>query len=203
MLNLHERWHHTDVQRLYCYGLGIFESASLLVYTKRHGNIKTALSDIYLKGIEEHLEVELDDLVITPQFVGDPEKHDVVDTKQWYEDKGRSGQTPVEDRKLCYIPSWIVSRVASADDLGYVNLVDSTGTARWRHQMETFSALLAICAVNSPVTSPHKGQGRGTLMFSLIYPWINGCVNSREAGDLRCHRAHYDVTVMAIMVPHL
>ena len=26
----------------------------------------------------------------------------------------------------------------------------------WRHQMETFSALLVICAVNSPVNSPHK-----------------------------------------------
>ena len=26
--------------------------------------------------------------------------------------------------------------------------------------------------------------------------WINGCVNNREAGDLRRHRAHYDVTVM-------
>ena len=38
----------------------------------------------------------------------------------------------------------------------------------WRHQMETFSALLAICAGNSPVNSPHKGQWRGALMFSLI-----------------------------------
>ena len=37
----------------------------------------------------------------------------------------------------------------------------------WRHQMETFSALLAICAANSPVPG-HKGQWRGTLMFSLI-----------------------------------
>ena len=26
--------------------------------------------------------------------------------------------------------------------------------------------------------------------------WINGWVNNREAGDMRCHRAHYDVTVM-------
>ena len=30
----------------------------------------------------------------------------------------------------------------------------------WRHQMETFSALLALCTGNSPVpvNSPHKGQ---------------------------------------------
>ena len=48
----------------------------------------------------------------------------------------------------------------------------------------------------SPVNSPHKGQWRGALMFSLICAWINGWVNNREAGDLRRHRAHHDVTVM-------
>ena len=47
-----------------------------------------------------------------------------------------------------------------------------------------------------PVNSPHKGQWRGALIFSLICAWINGCINNDEAGDLRCHRAHYDVTVM-------
>ena len=46
------------------------------------------------------------------------------------------------------------------------------------------------------VTSPHRGQRRGSLMFSLIYVWINCWVNNREAGDLRRNRAHYDVTVM-------
>ena len=43
-----------------------------------------------------------------------------------------------------------------------------------------------------PVNSPHKGQWRGALMFSLICPWINGWVNNRGAGD----GAHYDVIVM-------
>ena len=33
-------------------------------------------------------------------------------------------------------------------------------------------------------------------MFSLIYVWINGWVNYREAGDLRRRGAHYDVIVM-------
>ena len=33
-------------------------------------------------------------------------------------------------------------------------------------------------------------------MFSLIFTWINGWVNNRNAGDLRRHRAHYCVTVM-------
>ena len=68
--------------------------------------------------------------------------------------------------------------------------------------METFSALLAICAGNhrSPVNSPNKGQWRGALMFSLICAWINGWINNREAGDLRRYCAHYDVTVMIIYV---
>ena len=33
-------------------------------------------------------------------------------------------------------------------------------------------------------------------MFSLICAWINGWVNNREAGDLRRHRTHHDVTLM-------
>ena len=68
----------------------------------------------------------------------------------------------------------------------------------WRHQMETFSALLALYAGNSPVpvNSPHKGQWRGALMFSLIYAWINDWVNNRQAGDLRRYCCHYDVNVM-------
>ena len=48
----------------------------------------------------------------------------------------------------------------------------------------------------SPVNSPHKGQWRGALMFTLICARINGWVNNREAGDLRRYRAHYDVIVM-------
>ena len=52
----------------------------------------------------------------------------------------------------------------------------------------------------SPVNSPHKGQWCGSLMFSLTYVWINGWVNSGEAGDLRLHHAHYDVTVMFWLV---
>ena len=64
--------------------------------------------------------------------------------------------------------------------------------------METFSALLTICAGISPVpvNSPHKGQWRGALMFSFISVWINGRVNNREAGDWRHYPAHYHVTVM-------
>ena len=50
--------------------------------------------------------------------------------------------------------------------------------------------------------SPHKGQWHGALMFSLICAWINDWVNNREAGDLRRHRAHYDVRVMKFVNGH-
>ena len=50
----------------------------------------------------------------------------------------------------------------------------------------------------SPVNSPHKGQWRAALIFSLVFVWINAWVNTREAGDLRRHRTHYDVIVMYI-----
>ena len=46
------------------------------------------------------------------------------------------------------------------------------------------------------MNSLHKGQWLGALMLSLICAWINGWVNNHEAGDLRCHHTHYDVTVM-------
>ena len=48
----------------------------------------------------------------------------------------------------------------------------------------------------SPVNPLHKGQWRGALMFSMTCAWINGWVNNCEIGDLRRHRAHYDVAVM-------
>ena len=47
-----------------------------------------------------------------------------------------------------------------------------------------------------PVNSPHKGQWRRALMFSLICALNKTWVNHREASDLRRHRAHYDVIVM-------
>ena len=53
-----------------------------------------------------------------------------------------------------------------------------------------------IFRVTGPVNSPHKGQWCGAWMFSLISVWINGWVNNSEAGDLRRHRAHYDVILM-------
>ena len=49
-----------------------------------------------------------------------------------------------------------------------------------------------------PGEFPTQSQWHGALMFSLICVWINGWVNNREAGDLRRHRGHYNVNVMAL-----
>ena len=41
-----------------------------------------------------------------------------------------------------------------------------------------------------------KASEREALMFSLVCAWTNGWVNNRDAGDVRRHRCHYDVTAM-------
>ena len=69
---------------------------------------------------------------------------------------------------------------------------------KWKHIPRYWPFVRGIH--RSPVNSPHKGQWCGALMFSLICVWINGWVNNREAGDLRRHRAHYDVTVMIFLL---
>ena len=61
----------------------------------------------------------------------------------------------------------------------------------WKHFPRYWPFVRGI--YRSPANSPHKGQWRGALMFLWSAPWINGWVNSSEAGDLRCHLAHYDV----------
>ena len=69
----------------------------------------------------------------------------------------------------------------------------------WRYHMETFSALLAICAGNSQVTGEFPAQRPVTRRFDFfICARMNCWVNNREAGDLRLHCAHCDVTVIVV-----
>ena len=80
---------------------------------------------------------------------------------------------------------------------------DCFGTKTWwRHQMETFSALLAICAGEFTGLRwiPRSKASDAGLWSFLSSTWINGWVNNGEAGDLRRHRAHYNVTVMRIQI---
>ena len=65
---------------------------------------------------------------------------------------------------------------------------------KWKHFARYWPFVRGIH--RSPVNSPHKGQWRWALVFSLICTRINGWVYNREAGELRHHGAHYDVTAM-------
>ena len=65
---------------------------------------------------------------------------------------------------------------------------------KWKHFPRYLPFVRGIH--RSTVNSPQKGQGRRSLMFSLIYARINGWVSNYEAGDLRRHCVHFDVILM-------
>ena len=69
---------------------------------------------------------------------------------------------------------------------------------KWKHFLRHWSFVRGIH--RSPVNSPHNGQWRGALIFSFIYAQTNGWANLWDTGDLRRHRAHYDITVMLIEI---
>ena len=90
--------------------------------------------------------------------------------------------------------SSVAWRLGTHWHLGDVTVILHDDVIKWKHFPRYWPFVRGIH--RSPVNSPHKGQWRGALMFSLICARINGWVNNREAGDLRRYRAHYDVIVM-------
>ena len=97
-----------------------------------------------------------------------------------------------------YIPKYI-ARLLCATSAGLQHTVIwipsfHDDVIKWKHFPRYWPFVRGIH--RSPVNSPHKGQWRGALMFSLICVWIDSWVNNGEADDLRRYRAHYDVTVM-------
>ena len=80
------------------------------------------------------------------------------------------------------------------------NLIHHDDVIKWKQFPRYWPFVRGIH--RSPVNSPHKGQCRGALMFSLICARRNGWVNNREAGDLRRHPAHCDVIVMIARLFH-
>ena len=97
--------------------------------------------------------------------------------------------------------SWKVSNGGKRDaSIQSLHLICHDDVIKWKHFPRYWPFVRGIH--RSPVNSPHKGQWRGALMFSLICIWINGWVNNGKAGDLRRHRAHYDVTVMCGLTTH-
>ena len=68
----------------------------------------------------------------------------------------------------------------------------------WRHQMERFSVLLAICAGNSPVAGEFTEQRQETRTFDVFFDL---CLNKRLSKQswgwwFETPSSHYDVIVM-------
>ena len=78
------------------------------------------------------------------------------------------------DRTLCivkpflYLGNMIVKRAMLLSAGGWVLAIVSR-FSWWRHQMETFSALLAICAGNSPVPGEFPTQRPVTRSFDVFF----------------------------------
>ena len=68
----------------------------------------------------------------------------------------------------------------------------------WRHQMETFSALLAFCAGNSPVTGEFPSQRPVTRSFDVFFDLRpnKGLIKQWLGWWFQTPSAHYDVAVM-------
>ena len=67
------------------------------------------------------------------------------------------------------ILSYHNDREARGVKLGVCSILCRTQCPWWRHQMETFPALLAICAVNSPVTGEFARQRPVTHSFGTFF----------------------------------
>ena len=73
-------------------------------------------------------------------------------------------------------------------------------SAWWPHQMETFSALLALCAGNSSVTDEFPAQRPVTWSFEVFFDLRLKKQLSKPSWGWWRHHAHYDVTVMKKLV---
>ena len=74
-----------------------------------------------------------------------------------------------------------------------------TITTWWCHQMETFSALLALCVGISPATGEFPTQRPVTSVDVFFDLQLDQYLRLQwRPGYLRRHRAHYDATVMIV-----
>ena len=88
-----------------------------------------------------------------------------------------------EDVMTCYAlhiirPSW-------GEPPGLRWFPSQRAMAWWRHQVETFPRYWPFVRGFHPsfVNSPHTGQRRGALKFSLTCAWTNVWVNNRDTGN--------------------
>ena len=58
--------------------------------------------------------------------------------------------------------------------------------------------ITGLCEGISPVTGEFPSQRPVTWSFDVFFDqhWTNNSANHQNAGDLRCHHTHYDITVI-------
>ena len=78
---------------------------------------------------------------------------------------------------LCHIPMWNMMTSSNGNIFRVTGPLCREFTGHWW----------------IPLT---KASDAELWCFLWSAPWINGWVNNRDTGDLRCHHAHYDVSVM-------
>ena len=114
----------------------------------------------------------------------------VYQTNQLSTNKDTDYHTTVPNYSLVYLQRGQLSPITSllADEV-FVASSKYGRSTWWRHQMQTFSALLALCAGNLPVTGEFPAQSPVTRSFDVFF-------------DLRVNKrlssAHYDVIVMML-----
>ena len=96
--------------------------------------------------------------------------------------------TNINKNNISWFIAWLINCISQHDDV-----------IKWKHFPRYWPFVQGIHL--TPGNSLHRGQWRGSLMFSLTCAWTNGWVNNQYAGDLIRHRAHYDVTVMNATCP--
>ena len=100
---------------------------------------------------------------------------------------------PTRCRERMGFPVMYINGLAFLSSVVSYSLVHDD-VIKWKHFPRYWPLVRGIH--RSTVVSPHKGLRRRDLMCSLTCGWTNSWANNRDAGDLRRHRAHYDVTLM-------
>ena len=83
---------------------------------------------------------------------------------------GQNGRYYADDIFMCIFVKGNFC-ILIKDSLKFVpnGLIENNPASWWRHQMETFSALLAICAGNSPVPGEFPTQRPVTRSFDVYF----------------------------------
>ena len=149
--------------------------------------LKYTLSDHFL--IYTHMEFENTKLLVadhnavkfremknfdTESFPNDLISCDILNGSQYNDDISRErwklAYTDICDKHAPMKTLKTKTKIKSMDDpWNHMSVTKATQSTWWRHQMETFSALLAICAGNSPVPGEFPAQRPVTRSFDVFF----------------------------------